>query len=530
MSKIMSIDSDISKKLDKFGEMVTAYHDTTHKSKETLIELGNKTGELLEQIQRLRGEKEELEKRFQSQESSLRTLEHMFSEKSDPQNNEEKIFKEYTKRANAALRSQNLYQQSRNDKKFLSGMLNERSELSQAFVKKFTRSAHNVNLAMIEGSDPAGGYFILPQYSNWVIGRQFETTPMRQICNVTTTTSDVLNTIIDDQLFASGGWVGEVDPRAPTDTAQYGLLSIPAHEVYTYPRASLRMLEDANFNLLEFVTKRARISLDLLTNASFVSGNGIQKPRGIVDYPEWQGTPVVFGNASNYERGALETIYSGVANGFTYDGLVNIQNSLLEDYQANAKWLMTRQAWALILSLTDTNGRPLINFLNPLEVRQKPTLLGKEVWIAAPNTAPTNPTIPYTGGGLPLPVTGNKALVYGDFFIGYTIVDRGGVYTMTNFVTEPQYVQYYVRERVGGALTSYASLKVMVIGADPGNAIQRKNQLLENRADEAGYKKLTLSSTLTEGVDELVNKQTKKEYDNLDKELDKMKHTIQKKV
>ena len=53
---------------------------------------------------------------------------------------------------------------------------------------------------MIAGVNPSGGYFIRPERSATMIKRIFETSPMRNVSNIETTSSDVLEFIIDDDV------------------------------------------------------------------------------------------------------------------------------------------------------------------------------------------------------------------------------------------------------------------------------------------------------------------------------------------
>jgi len=78
--------------------------------------------------------------------------------------------------------------------------------------------------ALIAGVNPQGGYFIRPELSAKVVKQMYETSPMRTLCDVVTSSSDILEMIIDDDEAASGGWVGETGTRSETDTPDIGLL------------------------------------------------------------------------------------------------------------------------------------------------------------------------------------------------------------------------------------------------------------------------------------------------------------------
>jgi HK97 family phage major capsid protein len=319
---------------------------------------------------------------------------------------------------------------------------------------------------MVEGINPQGGYWVLPEYSSRDVTKFFETNPLRQMANVMTCGTSELKMIIDDNTSQSGGWVGEQEARSTTETARIGELSIPIHEIYAEPKATHWMLEDVNFDLVSWITNKTIQITNLYENSAFLQGNGSKKARGILNYPAWGGEAVAFGNDSNYERNALEHIYTGTAGVLTYDSLINVQNSLLEQYQANAQWLMTRSTWSVILQLKDDQNRPLYNLNNLLQTGADKVLLGQEVRIAAPTQTVQEGTTTGSLPGMPQVVTGGTdpvtgVIIYGDFREGYGIVDRLGFTTIVDILTEKQYVKYYTRKRVGGALTSYQSLKVL---------------------------------------------------------------------
>ena len=101
---------------------------------------------------------------------------------------------------------------------------------------------------LVAASGPDGGYFILPDRASTIGTRVFESSPLRPVCEVVTTTSDTWEQVLDDDEFSSG-WVGEVEARATTDTAEVGLIKIPVHEGYANPKATQKMLDDAGFDI-----------------------------------------------------------------------------------------------------------------------------------------------------------------------------------------------------------------------------------------------------------------------------------------
>lgn len=466
MSTASTLSTEVLNKVNDLAHLLHEHQNTSDNYGEKLERLATKSADVLTEIQTLKDKDAKKNEVIKSLEIQLAQRGH-----SSKAANDVGCPVEYLRDLDQALRSK-----GGERIKFFHKSINPESmqkmqtyAANSSIIPSYLQTPAREKIAkdIFEGSNPNGGYWIIPEYSPSDVTRDFETSPMREICNVVTTSSNIFRYIIDDNLATSGGWVGEQQQRPSTETARIGELDIPIHEQYAEPLASHWMLDDAQFDLVGWINNKSRQTMDLQENAAFLVGDGSQKPRGILDYPAWGGAPVVFGNDSNYQQGALETIYSGVSGGFTYNGIVNGQLSLLEPYQRNATWLTTRQGWAQILQIKDTQDRPLFQMQDLLRTGAQAVLLGREVRIAAPSTAPILPTQP-TGGGMPIPGPDAKALIYGDFREGYTIVDRIGFFTIVDMVTDKQWVKYYVRKRLGGALTSYQSLKVIQQTAAPG--------------------------------------------------------------
>lgn len=286
--------------------------------------------------------------------------------------------------------------------------------------------------------NPDGGYWVQPQRLSTTVGRVFETSPIRSVANVITTLSDSVEMIIDDDEATSGGWVGETEARTSTGTPKIGTLQIFAHEQYAEPLATQKMLDDAGFNIENWLAQKVSDKFTRTENTSFVVGNGFKKAKGILSYNAWATNGV-------YERDALEQINSGIDGNFSTDSLINLKTSLLEDYQPNAVFMMKRALWASILKLKDANGNYLINPAMLAEGADE-VLLGKKIIFAS---------------DMPGQASNSLSIVYGDFGRGYTIVDRLGIRTVRDNFTLKPYTKFYTTKRTGGGVTNYEALKIL---------------------------------------------------------------------
>lgn len=297
--------------------------------------------------------------------------------------------------------------------------------------------------AMQVGSDPDGGYWVPPQISARIITQVWETSPIRQIASVDTISTDALEMPNDYGEFDSG-WIGERTAPTETNTSQTGMQRIQVHEIYAAPRATQKLLEDSTVDVEGWMAKKVSDKFSRVENAAFVSGNGVNKPRGFLSYPDGTTLP-----------GTIEQFASGSASGIDASGIIRMAaSSLKEPYQPNAQWLCRRATIAELMLLKDLQGRYLWSpaSMTGLTATVPSTLLGYPVRHAA--------DMPVIAGG-----TGALVMAFGDFRAGYQIVDRLGISLLRDPYTAKPWIILYSRKRVGGDVVNFEALKLMRVGA-----------------------------------------------------------------
>ncbi len=294
---------------------------------------------------------------------------------------------------------------------------------------------------MVAGSNPDGGYFLTTDRSDQMSTRIFETSPVRGLANMMTTTSDVMEILLDDD-EADSGWVGETQARPDTNTPEIGMIKIAIHEMYAQPRATQKMIDDAGLDIEAWLSNKVDRKLGRQENTSFVVGDGSQRPKGFLSYAAWSSAGV-------YQRNAVEQIETVSASVIAGNDVIGLQNSLIEDYQAGASWGMKRATWFYIATLKDSEGQYLLNPRIIAEGADK-ILLGSSVTFMADMPGVADSALP---------------LVYADFSEFYTIVDRFGIRVLRDPYTAKPYVRFYTTKRVGGAVTNYEAGKIMKIKA-----------------------------------------------------------------
>ena len=305
-----------------------------------------------------------------------------------------------------------------------------------AFARKEGKQSLEIR-AMSTDSNPNGGYLVMPELSATVVGRIFETSPIRTIANVEQTGAKSRTFLIDDD-EGTAEWSGE-KAIATEDTPQVGQKEIVAHDITAKMNATADMLEDAYFDLSGWLQGKGADKISRTENTAFFTGTGVNKPRGLLTYAAWASAGV-------YERDKLEQINSGAATTFTAEGLIDAQASLKEDYQASAVWLMKRMSYAQVIKLKGADnfyfGQTLLKDGNT-----GMQILGKRVMFCDDMQA--------HGTG------GNLIAAYGDFGRGYTILDRIGLQVLRDPYTADPYTVFRLRRRTGGDVTSFDAIKLL---------------------------------------------------------------------
>jgi HK97 family phage major capsid protein len=425
---------ELKKKLDELGQAIEASQQSLEKGlKETSANAASEVTKIAQQLQ-------DQEQKLKALEEGSKFLEKQLSKGVKTEVAEE-FDSEYREQMTKYLRKGHAIESDLVEN-VCKSIVND----SLIGVSKDQKEA--ISKSLFAGNDPSAGYFIRPQLASTMISRIFETSPIRSFANVVSTNTDSLEFIIDDNQFTSGGWVSELEARPTTDNATIGKLTIPVHEQYANPKATQKMLDDAGFDIEAWISRKVvdRISRD--ENTAFVKGDGSQKPRGFLTYPDYTA-PQKADAFGAYGRGAIEQIVSGSSGNITGDGLKDLQNSLKEDYQANAIWGIRRKNFEQVITLKDSQGRYIFD-TRFLQESRTLMLLGKQVVFMndLPDAAPDS-----------------LSMVYGDFSVGYTIVDRLGFRVIRDIYTSKPFVQFYTTKRVGGDVTNYEALKLLKLSA-----------------------------------------------------------------
>jgi len=291
--------------------------------------------------------------------------------------------------------------------------------------------------ALSVGVDADGGYVVEPDLTGRIVNQVFETSVMRAYASIQTISTNSLEGLWD-QDEAAAGWVTETAARTTTATPVLGKWSIDVHELYANPKATQKVLDDAEINLEAWLAAKVSDKMSRIENAAFVTGTGTDQPKGFLAYAA--------GTTLNTQ---IEQLSSGVAGGFAAapaggDILIDALYALKAQYRANATWFMNRATTKAVRKLKDTDGAYL--WQSGIAAGQPATVLGY-------------PTASMED--MPDPAANSLSIAVGDMRAAYQIVDRQGIRVLRDPYSDKPYVSFYSVKRVGGAVVNTEALKII---------------------------------------------------------------------
>ena len=301
--------------------------------------------------------------------------------------------------------------------------------------------------ALTTGSDPSGGYLVPVAQSGRTMDIVYETSPLAQLAYVETIGTDRIE-IPNDEGEGDGGWVGEEESRAETNTPTIGGQTIIVHELYAKPRATQRVLEDAQIDLESWLARKNGEKFARLEATAFITGNGVKKPRGILSYSTSTnvGTRAAGGNIQYFPGGG--------ASAYTADGIKNLPlKALKERYHANARWLMKRSTLAALAILRDDSGATAGT--------------GQYLWVPGlRDNSIASQLVGYPvslADDMPAMTANAMSIAFGDFRAAYTIARRLGITTLRDPYSAKPFVEFYSRMRVGGDIVNFEAMVLVKV-------------------------------------------------------------------
>ncbi len=292
-------------------------------------------------------------------------------------------------------------------------------------------------------SDPEGGYLAPETTERLITAAVKDISPIRQIATVR---EIGVNTFKKPVSLGDGaaGWVGETGGRIETTSPNLSAIDFQTMELYAMPAASQTLLDDAVVNIEQWLADEVQTEFAVQESAAFVNGDGVNQPRGFLNY--------TITDEATRQYGEIGAISTGVDGDFSAsdpaDALVNLIYTPKQAYRANGRFVVNRSTLSRIRKFKDAEGNYL--WQPSTQAGEPARLMGYPVTEAE---------------DMPDIASGSASIAFGDFRRGYLIVDRAGVRVLRDPYSAKPYVLFYTTKRVGGGVQDFDAIKLLRFSA-----------------------------------------------------------------
>jgi HK97 family phage major capsid protein len=320
-----------------------------------------------------------------------------------------------------------------------------RPQAGSAAFAGFVRSGATLEMKAFTGvTGDAGGYAV-PQEIDARIDRVLGTlSPIRAVANVVKVGSAGYRKLVTTGGTPSG-WAAETAPRPDTGTPSFVEIAPPMGELYANPSASQAMLDDAAFDVEEWLAGEIAAQFASAEGAAFVGGSGVDQPKGFLQ------APVAATPDATRAFGTLQYLASGAAGDFgasPQDRLVDLVQSLRPGYRQGAVFVMNASTMARVRKFKTSDGAFV--WQPSLAEGQPATLLGYPVVEAE---------------DMPDIAAGSLSIAFGNFRMGYLIAERAETAILRDPYTNKPFVGFYATKRLGGCVSDSQAIKLMKFAA-----------------------------------------------------------------
>ncbi len=313
----------------------------------------------------------------------------------------------------------------------------------KGFVDGYLRQGRMDELKSLSGAVPGDGGFAVPREIDALIAAQLKKiSPIRSIAQVVQTGTAGYRKLITNSATTSG-WVSEVTARPITNTPVFTEIAPPTGELYANPAASQAMLDDAAFNLEEWLSNEISMEFARAEGAAFISGTGTNQPKGFL------GAPASNVNDNTRPFGTLQFTVTGNATAFDTAPelkLIDLVHSLKAGHRQGATWVMNSATLAQVRKFKAADGsfiwQPGIMDGQPARLLGYPVVEAEDMPDIAANAFP---------------------IAFGNFRNGYLIAERSATSILRDPYTNKPFVHFYATKRIGGQVLDSDAIKLLKI-------------------------------------------------------------------
>lgn len=314
----------------------------------------------------------------------------------------------------------------------------ETKEKTTSTVQNFVKFGEKA----LSSQDGTGSLVIRKPSISSIVTKPTCPTLFREIAGVATVQSDHFE-IVREKGNTDSGWASETTPNAETNMAELMKILIPVHEMYARTRISQRLIDDAVINLETWLLDSIGQRFGQLEEEAFINGSGERMPKGFLKYERVTDELYEWGKLSERRSGSNGEIPHA-------DILLDTVSSLKTPYLSGAVWVMSRSAFAQIRRLKEPTTNRYLWQPNFQEGTGN-TLLGFPIILsdAMPALKPGVASTP---------------IAFGNFALGYQIVDRGEFTILRDPYSVKPLVEFYVTQRIGGDVVDFEAIKLITAG------------------------------------------------------------------
>jgi HK97 family phage major capsid protein len=312
----------------------------------------------------------------------------------------------------------------------------------QAFVDGYLRRGTELELKSFSGTVLADGGYAIPREIDTTIDNTLKSiSPIRAIANVVRVGSSGYRKLVTQNGVASG-WAAEAAARPETGTPAFNEVVPSFGDLYANPAATQAMLDDAQFDVEDWLASEIATEFAKAEGTAFVNGNGTNKPKGFLT------NPTAVTSDATRPFGTLQYVASGAATDFIatnpQDKLLDLIHALRAPYRNGAVWVMNSATLAKIRKFKTTDGAFI--WQPGLVTGQPDSLLGYPV---------------VESEDMPDIAANSLSIAFGNFKAGYLIAERAETSIIRDPFTNKPFVHFYASKRVGGIVSNSEAIKVM---------------------------------------------------------------------
>lgn len=310
------------------------------------------------------------------------------------------------------------------------------------------------------GTKEDGGVFLPEQVVTSVHDSLKSLSPVRSVSDVIQTSFHQYECVVDDgshQALWSGElskdrWISK-DKEISDDMRNKGSATpqmvkrmYPLFALIDSPRISSSLIEDAMFDVYEWMVHLVSQNMARTENHAFIHGDGTNMPQGLI------GANVAFSYQESSNK--VQMFSTGSQGDFAQEdpemSLMDISHSLRAEYISSARWMMPRSVLSKVRKMKNKEGHYLWH-PNLSTGTNESSLLGYPISICD--------DLPDLKNNVE-----TKSVLFGDFKNGYIVIDRLGTTILQDPYSAKPDIDLMIRRRVGAGYKDYRAIKCLHFG------------------------------------------------------------------